>query len=1477
MSFFSWGPSGNPAPAPAAAAAAAGADADADADAGPKSRPAPLDLGEKPVDDADRWNRSRARWNLSIQPEDPGFVAQLAVFETALDPGSGKSIDETLRDHFSNYEVHKFSGWADRKREPDLYRQQKRDAEAYNALLATPPWDKAAPQAFLAFKMTMLFFGFSVEPMKMNDYFKLPPGSGLFGLDDDGDSDIDDQRTFVPEEMRPLRFLNRYGKRSYGADNGHMMPDPSFEMYYGLPFQPQEAQQPGHGGPAATVAQAGMRIRGRGLGEDDYDDDDDDDESMSDSSVDGASFCSDSLLPDAPDVDLGGEGEGGRALKLRGGAGGPDSEASVWITSFSGSVSCPALHAGDFYAAIDTVLVLEERLGVHITVALLREKQHNNYVEVVQLERVSLGNESSEKDVHDRLLKAYTRAWQDSTEERLRFFVCHRSGEPALLQLRGKGGNTGTNCLPALGPENFQFSRSELDGRVNLAYLWLPQGVKEDIASNLYAEWFRTVVRILSGPQDPGGKLGRHSAQLPEVPFWVNVDVKGAETPFHRDSPLPREAWEAIVRTGRGPSASNPPANHFTVTLTSISETAFVQVPGYHPAQPTAGPNVGVEDVFRLAWSSVPEHDKNSVASMVVRRPSHPDTVTFQCRNGRVDHRSAGYRAAEGRLRDWLNRKYFLTVVPQWATYQAIITGTSDQVPLPGHWEWSDIRSRILAALSRAGPANLEETHVLHIDQRTAQGQEATRPLQKNRAVWDLGLGNDERADADWSEFRAALSVREFTIAVVPKHLGHGKGSIVNPLASDGQGALWDQWGCNRPPPAHDPAQGHENDHVQEHDHDHVIDHDHVDVLDHDHGHGQGQGQGQGLLHQGVPQLGAGVDMFQSGKYYREQSFATPLSVQVGDQKPRFPINAPPIEHIRRPRGPGGIESDSMPIVSTQIMTPTEQRTLQQAFFQMRSIALNRAQQCPHKGCSAFFPVDPDNMAAFHKHLADKHIGSHCPFCDETLFQHWSASDKQKHFVDNHSEYFTAKGDLLQEALLAARTKCKGNVHPREEQYNFCPRCGRNHQLLSSKADRVHHDNACFPGNEATLQTEQYCLRCGVPDSGMVGLGSTGRRQKHQCAATDPSRPASASDTFCQHCALDCHQLPVSYGRRHLLNCKALASGPDNWCPWCGIDLKSGPRASRLKHLAICVLKPASGQNPVCTDSGIPLDSPRDVQAHRLRHGLTDMGTVDRKTRIAVPPTCPVGGCGADLTSWNAQGLYDHFRSHPENSLEAGGGLKSCPFCKCNFETRGWTTSLEKQQHFDDHIHFKQRARRVLNDEIIGSHSDRQSAPVLQAISTLDYDPSDNTARTENLNAEIARLSETVKRLAEENRKCKDAQRESSGKQSTQPITPPSLGVKGRAASRASRHSPAGEEPPAKRHRSAHHGPSTTTIPGFSTGRQVFRRVQDAGEDWDEEEDDEEEESTLGSDEDVEDEIIDDEDLDDDLEGDDDDELVDEV
>lgn len=1160
-----------------------------------------------------------------------------------------------------------------------------------------------------------------------------------------------------------------------------MMPDPTFEMYYGLPFQPPKGQQHGRGGPA-TGAQADMRIRGRGLGEDK--DEHIEDDSMSDGSVDGASFCSDSLLPDAPDVEVGGDDRDGRVLNLRGGSGGSKSEDNVTVSSFSGYASCNFHFARAFYAAVDTALVLGARVNVQITVALIRAVPYQ-FAKMVKLERGTLGSVQSEKDLHDRLLTAYTQARRDSAEGSLGFFICHTGKDQALIELQQKGQGARTSCAPTRDPETFQFEKQDSSGTSG-AYLWMPPAVGKVTAANLYAQWFKTVVRITSGPHGPTQTLGRPSVQVPRADYKVQVgDISPS---FHHESPLPREVWEAIAKQGRQSGAGIK----FNLSFTSLGRQAFAQVPGYYPRDSTTAAVLNTEAVFQLAWDSVPLPDRSSVARMVIRRPGDAGTAVFTCKNGSVDHSSLPNNNSRAKLLEWLEHKYFFNIVPEWDEYDATVRSRGGESSLvfkfPGRTGWSDIRSHLLAACSKAGwnfgDGDIGQV-VLCIDQRTAVGEEARNAIHKNRIAWYMDIGFGPKENKLWSEFRAALSVKRVTMEPLFKYKQdqHGNPAATDPLASDGQQALWNRWGCNRgsvnvgtgepvvespPIQTETQAQTRAQTQTQAHGHDHR-----QDGNNHHGQPAQAQDQDQGILHQGVPQLGAGVDIFQSGKYYREQSFATPLSVQVGDQKPRFPINAPPIEHIRRPRGPDGIESDSMPIVSTQIMTPTEQRTLQQAFFQMRSIALNRAQQCPHKDCTAFFPVGPGNMAAFHAHLDAKHVGTHCPFCDETLFKYWSPADRQKHFVNNHSEYFTAKGDLLREAILAAKTKSKGNVDRREEQYSFCPRCGRNHQLLSSKADRVHHDNVCFPGNEATLPTEQYCRRCGQPDHVRAGTNLGRQGQRHQCAATgtDLAHKAPASDIFCSNCALECHQLPASYGRRHMLNCKPLASKPDSWCPWCGVDLKSGPRSVRLKHLANCTLKPPSGQNPVCTDSGIPFESPRDHKARLLKHGLSNLGMVQRNTRIAVPPKCPVKGCRTDLTSWNAQGLYYHFQSHPENVLEKGGGLKSCPFCACNFEMRGFHTSFEKQQHFDAHI--KQQHRRVLDDETIGSNPDRQSSAVVDAISTSRYDGRDQTAdEIDYLRAENEQLSENVKRLAVDNRKFRDAQLKS---QSTYYLSPATL------------------------------------------------------------------------------------------------------
>lgn len=161
-------------------------------------------------------------------PEDDEFQERLDKFQEDL---AQDSVHNILVRDFSHHEIKKFeSGYLDKKRYKAIYDGQKRDAEAYKAKLATPPFEAVSDnvKSSLAFKLTMMYFGFPVEPMRFTDPLNLSGPfanlgfTSLFEDDDEDDEDeIDDDLAFVPEELRPLRFLNYYDKRGYGKDNSH--------------------------------------------------------------------------------------------------------------------------------------------------------------------------------------------------------------------------------------------------------------------------------------------------------------------------------------------------------------------------------------------------------------------------------------------------------------------------------------------------------------------------------------------------------------------------------------------------------------------------------------------------------------------------------------------------------------------------------------------------------------------------------------------------------------------------------------------------------------------------------------------------------------------------------------------------------------------------------------------------------------------------------------------------------------------------------------------------------------------------------------------------------------------------------------------------------------------------------------------------------------------------------------------------------
>lgn len=455
---------------------------------------------------------------------------------------------------------------------------------------------------------------------------------------------------------------------------------------------------------------------------------------------------------------------------------------------------------------------------------------------------------------------------------------------------------------------------------------------------------------------------------------------------------------------------------------------------------------------------------------------------------------------------------------------------------------------------------------------------------------------------------------------------------------------------------------------------------------------------------EGFPLRGERLDDFAKGKLLREWSYSQPLSINMEGQHPAIPINAPPLENLLKVPGHNGLPSDCVPVVSTQVMTPKEQRQLQEAFFQMRTFALNRAQPCPYEGCRAYFPVDPKGMVSFRNHLKASHVGTNCPFCTTPLFAHWTPRQIKDHFIVHHADYFSKKGDLRRDA--EATTPSLGLTHRREEQWNFCARCGRDHNLLSVRADRVHHDNRCYPGVPSRDADATYCRACGQAEP-----DTDADEGPHVCGA---SAEARREHVHCPECALPTHVLSRVYAQKHLAHCKGAESRRAAWCPWCGVGLAHlGPHAA-APHIEACALRPAAGgEGPVDVSTGWPRESPRDGRRADLAAALHS----DRAPGQIVVPVpeqrCPFEGCKVEAAAWrpaDAAWLEDHFRAAHRWETQRG---KICPLCDLDFASRQFNTLGQKVGHFEDHVHG--RAVRIAADKLIAASTD-WSDPTIQLL-----------------------------------------------------------------------------------------------------------------------------------------------------------------
>lgn len=713
--------------------------------------------------------------------------------------------------------------------------------------------------------------------------------------------------------------------------------------------------------------------------------------------------------------------------------------------------------------------------------------------------------------------------------------------------------------------------------------------------------------------------------------------------------------------------------------------------------------------------------------------------IQDECHVESIDH--------EKLLRDWLaDSNITLHVQPRWHEYEARILDLDGETPLIDPHELQDENdtvsfnfhsserwARILARVQEVYTSILELPRfpkeeegpavIIRFDQRVGVDDDATK--LDNRTRWDFKAVANQDMDRLWTQFVSqSLSTRTVSVQVC-----FDEASNAEPFALRDRDPDRFFWGCHdrvddeiMPYEVEDVSQQYEYDDVYDDD-------DEVDLVTerpaHQHHHhgaaappppppqqqrrSEGQAQSQrrttgwedpslqtqgqtslGYTPQGIPNRGqAPLDDFQRGKIFREWSYGHPLSIHMEGQYPEIPVNAPPLEPLLKTSGPDSNSlSDSVPMLSTQLMTATEQRRLQEAFFKMRSLALERVQGCPFPACVKYFACDDDGTKCFEKHIKDVHVGKQCPLCQDVLLDSWAPWQIAQHFLTDHVDEFSHKSDLRRDLTVAIQSK--EFIHSREEQFRFCPRCGRNHEILNAKADRAQHDNLCYPGNKAEDATTKYCASCGEGYTPAEGLYPH-KIHEQACKATAQQK---GERVHCHDCGLPTHEFSRRYAHKHILHCKGADCKRVNWCPWCGIDLKLTAETERHTHLDTCGNKPHMGRNPIDTNTGEPMDSPRDTAEIRRREThFRPMMNQQRFLRVEVPRICPIRACNEDLSLFNAGGLFKHFYS---SHREGTNAMKACPICHLDFQARGWAHLDQKVQHLDDHM--QRREDKLLGD-----------------------------------------------------------------------------------------------------------------------------------------------------------------------------------
>ncbi|SPO06153.1 uncharacterized protein DNG_08842 [Cephalotrichum gorgonifer] len=336
-----------------------------------------------------------------------------------------------------------------------------------------------------------------------------------------------------------------------------------------------------------------------------------------------------------------------------------------------------------------------------------------------------------------------------------------------------------------------------------------------------------------------------------------------------------------------------------------------------------------------------------------------------------------------------------------------------------------------------------------------------------------------------------------------------------------------------------------------------------------------------------------------------------------GGPFPKIPVTSPPREPILRTGGP------NISMVTTRVLTPTDQQRLQEALYATRNVQLRRALRCHYKDCT--FTVAADEQEAMQMHLQEMHVVDRCPWCNSTVFAHMSVDDRHKHMVREHRhileglanqadptrkhgmkapkekkarDHVSAAASERQES--AARRRAEVNrpqpkmerMVPRaperaaadEHAYSFCDRCGRDHTKLTDEADREWHDRICVP-RAPNAGEYKFCGRCGAREWETRELSHRNEGDQfqwpHHCAPED-------GDAFCVGCGISTRILGgQDKFAHHVEHCKGFSGKMSEFCPYCRVSLGYiRDWKVREKHIITCLATIPTDEDGLATEEG---------------------------------------------------------------------------------------------------------------------------------------------------------------------------------------------------------------------------------------------------------------------------------------------------